>query len=454
MILKGSPRNIILIVADSLRYDSVYQEDESAGLPYLESCAKQFKQVRSASCWTVPSTTSFFTGFMPHEHGVTTKSRHVPPEIQLLPERLRQEGYLTVQVTANVATTEVFGLHRGFDWLMKAWLEIKPVSQLFMKALLLLSKQRIRNKLLSRDALMRDLGKDLRASSVYVQNTHEWALTRTSQVLEEAKRLGKPAFVFVNLMEAHFPYHVAPTFRFLSNNPYQMAREFKGLFQMGNQTFLTKGCVDIPSDVLRVLRERQRKSWKLIRNAIDSFARIYHEDQDNLVIFTADHGENFGEQDWLYHFSNVTDAGTRVPLFWADPTDRKPEIVTRPTNLMFLHDAILESCGLRSKTGNRLFEPGPGILPLMESFWYDKQGRTCQDYKYNQICFLKGNDRFVMRNGRWLHAPVAQEEGSEPFFQPLSGGIDPVKETLLAPEERTYLGETLSQFSRFCETLS
>ena len=62
----AKPRNVILIVADSLRYDAVYH-DGGLGIPYLENNGTQFTNARSAACWTLPATTSMFTGMMPHE---------------------------------------------------------------------------------------------------------------------------------------------------------------------------------------------------------------------------------------------------------------------------------------------------------------------------------------------------------------------------------------------------
>jgi arylsulfatase A-like enzyme len=64
------PRNIIYLIADSLRHDSVYGEG-GTGLNYMEEKGIQFTEARSAGCWTLPATAGLFTGMLPHEHGAT-----------------------------------------------------------------------------------------------------------------------------------------------------------------------------------------------------------------------------------------------------------------------------------------------------------------------------------------------------------------------------------------------
>ncbi|HRI27088.1 MAG TPA: sulfatase-like hydrolase/transferase, partial [Chitinophagales bacterium] len=75
-----SPQNIILLVADSLRYDSVYANN-NINLPYTLQNALQFTQARSSGCWTLPATASLFTGLMPHQHGATSQTPYVSANV-------------------------------------------------------------------------------------------------------------------------------------------------------------------------------------------------------------------------------------------------------------------------------------------------------------------------------------------------------------------------------------
>ncbi|HMS51658.1 MAG TPA: sulfatase-like hydrolase/transferase [Chitinophagales bacterium] len=140
----SKPRNIILIVADSLRYDSVYGagETQSVYTPYLNNNAVQFAQARSSGCWTLPATASLFTGLMPHQHGATSQTRNVNPNVPTLAQRLKAAGYNTLQITANVATTDIFGLHRGFDEIRRIWQLVPAKFNRLQQLLVMVGKPR------------------------------------------------------------------------------------------------------------------------------------------------------------------------------------------------------------------------------------------------------------------------------------------------------------------------
>jgi arylsulfatase A-like enzyme len=98
----------VLLVADSLRYDAVFGGHEHL-LPYAVSHGINFAQARSAGCWTLPATATLFTGLLPHAHGATSQSRAIRAQVPTLAERMSALGYTPYMVSANIATTEIFG---------------------------------------------------------------------------------------------------------------------------------------------------------------------------------------------------------------------------------------------------------------------------------------------------------------------------------------------------------
>jgi HK97 family phage major capsid protein len=56
-------------------------------------------------------------------------------DVPTLAERLKTVGYSTHQITANIATTEIFGLERGFDEVVRMWMEVPPRHQRLQRAL-------------------------------------------------------------------------------------------------------------------------------------------------------------------------------------------------------------------------------------------------------------------------------------------------------------------------------
>lgn len=444
------PKHIVLIVADSLRYDSVYSSG-SAGLDYIEKNAVQFTEASSSACWTLPATASLFTGKLPHEHGATTQTRALNKESLTLAEIMQKQGYKTYQLTSNIATTEIFGLHKGFDKVVKTWelAEQKglKISQLFV----LLGKRRIRKKLFSKDAITKSLSSDIRAGSVWFRSYYDLIFEHAKNLMKQHEEKNESAFIFINLMETHFPYHIDTEFKFSSRNPFKKIKELATLYNIVNQTFLTKDSGMPKPDILSTIQSRQRSAWELIRKDLDDFVKSLHQDKDNLVVFTSDHGENFGDQNWVYHFSNVTDACTRVPVFWLDNGDYSSGIMNHKTSSRLLFHSLAKKAGYTDLNAHDLFRHNIFSTPISQSYWYNNHGKTLEKYKYNQFCFHFEGQRYLNRNGLWSTAPsTAYDKGmTEKSFQSLDPDIEPVQEFIDDKELRRYIDQELQSYLQF-----
>ncbi len=435
------PRNIVLLVADSLRYDSVHAG--GSRLPFTTAHATRFSQARAAGCWTLPATASLFTGLMPHEHGADSQSRAMRSDVPTLAEVARDRGYATHQITANVATTEIFGLDRGFHEMYRIWKHVPAEHRKVHELLVLIGKPRLRKKILSPEFVAGQLSEDLEASKVWLQDTVDEVFDTARQRLETDARANKPSFLFLNLMETHFPYHVGPTFETTAKGPLGKMREVVGLFHLINQTWLTTDRQPIRARLMETLRHRQRIAWERIAPKVDAFVQEMHA-QGTLVVFCSDHGDNFGEQGWAYHFSNVTDAGNRVPLYWVDPAEDRERLVTTPISTRDLYHALGARMGAPTTGVDPIAEP-EGSFAVMQSCWYNNQGKTLPKFKYNQICLLEGDTRWMRRRGEWFSAPVTTEGPEKPFVR-LPPGVDPLEEGVLAPERTVYLRSVLKDF--------
>jgi arylsulfatase A-like enzyme len=440
------PRNVIVLVADSLRYDSVHEGGPS-GLGYTTRESVRFSQARSGGCWTLPATASLFTGLMPHEHGADAQSRGLRPGVPTLAERMREQGYHTAQITANIATTEIFGLDRGFDEMTRIWQTVPSKHRKIHEALVLLGKPRLRKKILSPEFISGRLATDLEASKVWLQNTWDDVFNRARVTLRENERRGKGSFLFLNLMESHFPYHVGDTFETTSAGLLGKVREIVSLYHLVNQTWLTQEHNPIRADMMALLRKRQRRAWERLAPQVDAFIEELHAGGDNLVVFGSDHGDCFGEQGWMYHFSNVADAGNKVPLYWLSPNQEGNRVVDTPVSAKDVFHGILREVGDSAGTHHIAEEPERSY-PIMQSAWYNNQGRTLARYKFNQLCFLEGGMRWLYRRGDWYAAPPVVQ-GPEADFTKLPSGTNPLKEAIVDVERRSHLERVLADFEAF-----
>lgn len=440
----SKPRHIVILIADSLRYDSVFGPG-GAHLPFASAHGTTFTQARSAGCWTLPGTASLFTGRMPHEHGADTWSRGLDPEVPTLAARLQAQGYQTHQITANVATTEIFGLERGFDSMNRMWQTVTPRHRKLHQVLVLGGKPRLRKKILTTDFVTGRLSEDLAASMVWLQSTAGDVFDQARARIAEAEAQNKGTFLFLNLMESHFPYHIADTFETLSDGWFAALREIHALYHLVNQTWLTTGEQPIDPPSMELLRERQRRAWLRLAPVIDQFVEELVTRHDSLVYFGADHGDNFGEQGWAYHFSNVTDAGNRVPLFRIAPGE-PAKVEHTPLSSRGVYHDVLAATG--APDGVRLSENPACASPVMQSCWYNNQGRTLGRYRHNQICFVQGNRRFLHRAGQWHEAPITTD-GPEALFQHLPAGTNPLQELSAPPAERAQLQRIFDDFQAY-----
>lgn len=445
------PRHIILIIADSLRYDAVYRSQDTL-LPYFDTHATQFTQARSSGCWTLPATASIFTGLMPHQHGATSQSRYMSTNVPTIAEQLKLQGYATYQITANVATTDVFGLDRGFDEVRRIWKLIPAHFNNLQKFLMLIGKPRTRKMLFSKDMVTQKLTEDVEMQKTWLQLTHQDVFNEARKIIDQQNAKNQPCFIFLNLMESHFPYHIGATLGMSADGLVNKLRETVSLFHVINQTFLTTGKNHIKPEMMKVLRERQRKSWEIIAPVIDQFAQEMHQDTNNMVVFGSDHGDNFGDQGWVYHFSNVTDGGNKVPLLILPPnTKNQPQHIHTDINTKDLYHTFLKPFGLGNGT-SLLTEPQTSTS-VMQSYWYNNKGKTLPQFKYNQIAFVEDQHRYVYRNKKWLWAPISKDGGREPEFEPLPEGVQPLYDSVKDTARRKELLTILNDFSVFADKI-
>ncbi len=438
-----------MVISDSLRWDSVYGGD-GPRMPYVQGNSVEFTAARSAGCWTLPATASMFTGLLPHEHGADTQSRGLATAEPTLAERLRAKGYSTHQITANVATTEIFGLDRGFDEVVRIWKEVPPQHRKLHELMVLVGKPRLRKKVLSTDWIRGKLSEDIEAGKVWLQDTVGDIFERARRTLAENDRQGKPTFLFLNLMETHFPYHVSPIFEPLGRG-WDAVTELVGLYHLVNQTFMARGAQPVSDRTMARLKSRQRVAWERIAPQIDTFVKELHDGHDSLVVVGSDHGECFGEMGWAYHFNNVTDGGNRVPMFWLEPGRSGARQVDVPVSARDLFGALLHEVG--DPVGPSVVHEPESSVNAIESCWYDSQGRTLPKFKYNQLCLVNDGMRWMRRDGRWYSAPPSTL-GGEPEFAAVSAGTDVVEELRASSAERTRLRRLVTDFEAFSTRIS
>jgi arylsulfatase A-like enzyme len=156
----------------------------------------------------------------------------------------------------------------------------------------------------------------------------------------------RPFFWFVNLLESHSPY--------LPPRPYggvsiferlRAAQDARRYYTRESGWQVLGGTLQVPETVFERMR---RLYWGAIRYMDDWLSRVLELlDQagvldDTLVIVTADHGDNFGEDGRLSHSLSLDNRLIHVPLVLSGPGAEGRSI----TSLADLSRLVAEATGL------------------------------------------------------------------------------------------------------------
>jgi arylsulfatase A-like enzyme len=273
--------DLIFITVDTLRADHLGAYGHAAArTPHVDALARRgvvFQHATTPYPRTTPALATLLTGLWPHHHGA--RGAGIPiQQGRTLAQLLQPHGYFSVGVSASRVAGRKERLDQGFDvFVAKSELE------------------------------------------------HWRSRVVTGEALERTARVprGKPLFLWIHYMEPHWPYRPPDHL-----DPGPEAEPCRRLMAMRDSGELSR---------IAVIRNQGGVS----EGAVEACKRLYDAEIENTdaavgelllglerqgrlsrayVVFTADHGENFGESGSFYqHGENVHDASLRVPLIVAGP---------------------------------------------------------------------------------------------------------------------------------------
>jgi arylsulfatase len=112
------PRNLILIVVDTLRSDHLGAYGGPVATPFIDSLAASgvlFERSYAHIPLTGPSHASFFTSGLPSDHGCVVNSQALDDANLTLAEILQDQGYGTTGIISLGVLSRRFGFAQGFD---------------------------------------------------------------------------------------------------------------------------------------------------------------------------------------------------------------------------------------------------------------------------------------------------------------------------------------------------
>ena len=341
---------------DALRADHLsvygYHRDTDAFVKKLAADAVVFENAFTPRPKTTPSYASLFTGLYPHHHGLRALGQELAEENQTIAEILAAAGYATGGfVSSTVMIGRVCGLAQGFD----LW----------------------DDRMTGREANRANFERKAEGS---VSAARDWLGAAAAR-----------SFLFVHLIDPHGPYTPPSPYDKLYSSPTTTplsVGQVPAFQRLGGSQSLERYIDAYDGEVAYALHELEGLIEVLKQRGLYQRA---------LIIFTADHGESFGEQgSWFRHGENLDEASVRVPLIIKPPGAASGGRRWQgPVSLVDVAATVLDYAGLESD--GRL--DGQSLRAIIES----GQGPT-QRLVFAETVGREG-DQWAVYDGRsWLQA--------------------------------------------------
>ena len=351
---KGEPRagapDVLFIVMDTVRAQSTsaygYSRETTPNLDRLAAEGVIFQDAWSPATWSLPAHASLFTGMYPSKHAAHAETRFLSDgggTMPTLAEHLARSGWETYCFSANPHISDAFGLTRGFMHNDKAWQSGTSARGFsFIYRLV--------------DALGLGGAEDKGGAQV-VRNIEQWMKRRPDN--------DQPAFVFVNFLEAHFPFHQMPD-EFLYK--YQN-RDIATLREIGQVSFGVQFGRQLTPAELEEIRQPIVDMYDggvlytdyLVGQVVDLWRQKGLLD-NTVVIVLGDHGEVVGEHGAFGHVTPIVEEVQRVPLVIRYP-DRIPagSVVEQPVTTVGTFSTIADLVGIAPSPVSQVDSLLPGI---------------------------------------------------------------------------------------------
>jgi arylsulfatase A-like enzyme len=319
---EGAP-DVVLVVLDTVRADHMasygYTRDTSPTFDALAREGAWFADATSPATWSLPAHASLFTGRYPTSHGANWSRSILDNRYATLAEVLAAHGYETRCFTANPHISDGLGLTRGFAVQNLSWK--KKRAGLFADRLF--------------DGL--GLGEPDKGGAFVADDFAAWRRARAADA--------RPAFVFLNFIEAHLPYHKLPreyAGRFTDLPPAELRRISLDVFaqQLGGPR-VDLNAVTTPARAL--YDGGVAYTDELLRRVVDALRESGALDRTILVVL-ADHGERLGERGRYFgHGPSLYQTLIHVPLLVRYPPRVAPGTrVEAPVSTLGVFATILE----------------------------------------------------------------------------------------------------------------
>lgn len=314
------PRNIIFILVDTLRADHLgawgYQRPTSPNLDAFLRGAVRFAGARSQASCTYPSVNSILTSRGPADFlGQPGQSMGIPQGIPSLAEILREHGYRTAAVSASAIVRNTRtrfnpngGFGRGFESFHEdcVWRHAECVNQ-----------------------------------------------AAQEQLRPAAEAADKPLLLYLHYIDPHGPYQTPRDWpnKFAQGRPDKKWVRIGDPNPIGDWLYKGKEKPDYTPEDFQYLQGLYDDEISYFDERFADLLAVIRANgllENSLIVFTADHGEEFLEHGDLKHCRNLFDTTIHVPMAIRIP-GVAGKVVEQPAQNLDLVPTILDYLGIDAR---------------------------------------------------------------------------------------------------------
>lgn len=420
----SSGPNIILVVMDTCRYDTLLDLSDKGLLPRLQELISEsafFHNAIAPSPWTVPSHVSIFTGKYPNVHGVHERRNFKQSEIimkdsfkykgEFLTEVLQQIGYFNYGFVTNPNLYPGFGFDRGFTYyqyvdMFGSMMHEREKLKINLRRRFPKSYENIENLAsnFSGNGLLNFLKKRKNIPTIPFLFSHLRRLNKLASEngypLEKGGQnlasefvnssFKEPFFIFFNFMEAHDPYK-------LDHGELLSGDGRKILLNLAGEKRIRVRKIE---EYKNTYKEEIKRLDCYIGMIIDYLKRkkVYEK---SLIIITSDHGQSFDEKNFYGHGTFLYDEIVRVPLIIKIPLGLRLEIKKGYQPLTKLYEFIINAAmshlNLDILSSDSAFSESFGIPDDYRQILRGREDlvKIIEKYDNRTVCLFE-NDRKVV----------------------------------------------------------
>lgn len=306
------PKHLVLITVDTLRADHIGAYGYAAGkTPTIDALASEsirFERAYSHASLTEPAVASLLTGRLASEHGVYHNLGVLDGGVRTLAEYLQEAGFETAGFVGNFVLRRGQGFERGFASYTEDFSSREPMRPIPLN--------------------------------------HAGALVDAALNWLEKQEPDQRLFLWVHFLEPHGPYEQSDFKKRPDPDEAELPLSDSESGRNAIPRYQWVGHGRLSDYVFRYDTEIKYVDW-YISHLIQGLRKkgIFDE---SVVVFTADHGEAFGE-DNLYcaHGEGLDEVLLRVPLLLRIPGE-PPAVRNDAVRLIDVMPTLLEVLGIEA----------------------------------------------------------------------------------------------------------